>query len=172
MSEQQSENLKDIQFKLSARCSSTILSVTVIIPVVFYSCRMSGFILVDLLISSFFLSSGGASAHSHRQPKEARSPALFRPRQNPGQQRSEHRLRARGHEPARWDKKYQTGTAGCVYRCVSHSASACETDPISLWGLWKSYSYCLRRFMMHKPYNNRTTIIFLTLSYCSRVTVV
>lgn len=107
------------------------------------------FVNIFLLV---FLSSGGASAHSHRQPKEARSPALLRPRQNPGQQRSEHRLRARGHEPARWDKKYQPGTAGCVYQRVSHSAGACETDPISLWGLWKSYSYCRRRFMMHKPW--------------------
>lgn len=50
----------------------------------------------------FCLSPGGAHAHSHRQPQEAGSPALLRPRQNPRQQRSKQRLWAGRHEPPRW----------------------------------------------------------------------
>lgn len=70
-------------------------------------------------LNIIILSPGGASAHSYRQPKEAGSSALLRPRQNPRQQRSKHRLWAWGPEPVRWDQKYLTSTKGCVNQWCS-----------------------------------------------------
>lgn len=121
-------------------------------------------------VNILYLSPGGASAHSHRQPKEAGSSALLRPRQNPGQQCSKHGLWAWGHEPARWDKALDMYNRLCISVCVSCAGAhenriapirllseACENFIYSdLEGLWNcSITMC-------RPHNDGQTMMFLT----------